>query len=406
MFLLKLAWRNIWRNRRRTFITMASIVMAVVLSSVMSSMQQGQYDQMIENSVGSFSGHIQIQAPDYFEEPMLDHSLEINEALLSTITETPNVRAVIPRIDSYGLAGGIEKTRPALVVGIDWEQEKALSKPHEKITSGRYFNSNSENSTIISEGLADYLELSVGDSLVLLSSGYRGVTAADLIPIVGIAKFGIPEMNKSLVYLPLNTAQQFYGATGRVTAIAILSEQSKKTEELTETLSSALGNDYRVYDWPTLMPELVQAIQADRGSGYIILLVLYMVVGFGIFGTILMMTAERKFEFGVLIAIGTPKWSISRMLMIEMFIITTLASMVGILLSIPVIYYFNTNPMEFTGQAAAAIADYGMEPFIRFSTEPVILFIQAAIIGAISLVISIYPLIHTKNLEPVEAMRA
>lgn len=132
MFLLKLAWRNIWRNRRRTFITMASIVMAVVLSSVMSSMQQGQYDQMIENSVGSFSGHIQIQAPDYFEEPMLDHSLEINEALLSTITETPNVRAVIPRIDSYGLAGGIEKTRPALVVGIDWEQEKALSKPMRK----------------------------------------------------------------------------------------------------------------------------------------------------------------------------------------------------------------------------------------------------------------------------------
>lgn len=133
MFLLRLAWRNIWRNRRRTFITMASIVMAVVLSAVMSSMQQGQYDQMIDNSVGSFTGHIQIQAPDYFDEPMLDHSLEIDDELLASISDVKNVRAVIPRIDSYALAGGVEKTRPALVMGIDIESEKVLSKPHDKM---------------------------------------------------------------------------------------------------------------------------------------------------------------------------------------------------------------------------------------------------------------------------------
>ncbi len=406
MFLLKLAWRNIWRNRRRTIITMGSIMMAVVLSSVMSSMQQGQYDQMIDNSVGSFTGHIQIQAPDYFDEPMLDHSLEIDDQLLITISEVNNVEAVIPRIDSYALAGGIVKTRPALVIGIDIESEKALSKPHEKIISGDYFTSMEEHTTIISEGLADYLEIGVGDSLVLLSSGFRGTTAAGLIPIKGIAKFGLPQLNNSTVYLPLETAQEFYGAYDRVTAVAILSEYSKRSAELTENLSAKLGEDYRVYDWPTLMPELVQAIQADRGSGIIVMLVLYMVVGFGIFGTILMMTAERKFEFGVLIAIGTPKWSISRMLMIEMFTITMLSTLIGIVLSIPVIYYFNLNPLEFTGQAAAAIEEYGMEPFIRFSTAPILLFIQAAIIGIISLVISMYPLIHTQKLKPVEAMRA
>ncbi len=406
MFLLRLAWRNIWRNRRRTFITMASIVMAVVLSAVMSSMQQGQYDQMIENSVGSFTGHIQIQAPEYFDEPMLDHSLEIDEQLLRSISEINNVRAVIPRIDSYALAGGLEKTRPALVLGIDIESEKELSKPHEKMLFGDYFTSMNENATIISEGLANYLDIGVGDSLVLLSSGFRGTTAAGLIPVKGIAKFGLPELNNSTVYLPLGTAQQFYGAFDRVTAVAILSESSKRSAKLTEDLSAELGEEFRVYDWPTLMPELVQAIQADRGSGYIILLVLYMVVGFGIFGTILMMTAERKFEFGVLIAIGTPKWSISRMLMIEMFTITMLGSIIGIVLSIPVIYYFNINPMEFTGQTAAAIEEYGMEPFIRFSTRPIILFAQAGVIGVISLVISAYPILHTQKIKPVEAMRA
>lgn len=406
MFLLRLAWRNIWRNRRRTFITMASIVMAVVLSAVMSSMQQGQYDQMIDNSVGSFTGHIQIQAPDYFDEPMLDHSLEIDDELLASISDVKNVRAVIPRIDSYALAGGVEKTRPALVMGIDIESEKVLSKPHDKMVEGEYFTSMNEQATIVSQGLAEYLEIGIGDSLVLLSSGFRGTTAAGLIPIKGIAKFGLPQLNNSTVYLPLETAQDFYGAYDRVTAVAILSENSKKSAKLTNDLSDELGESFSVYDWPTLMPELVQAIQADRGSGYIVLLVLYMVVGFGIFGTILMMTAERKFEFGVLVAIGTPKWSISRMLMIEMFTITMLASIIGIILSIPVIYYFNINPMEFTGQVAEAIEEYGMEPFIRFSTEPIILFAQAGVIAIISFVISLYPIVHTQKIKPVEAMRA
>jgi len=119
-----------------------------------------------------------------------------------------------------------------------------------------------------------------------------------------------------------------------------------------------------------------------------------------------MMTAERKFEFGVLVAIGTPKWSISRILMIEMFTITMLGTLIGIILSIPVIYYFNINPLEFTGQTAAAIEEYGMEPFIRFSTKPIILFAQAGVIGIISLIISSYPIIHSQKIKPVEAMRA
>jgi len=206
--------------------------------------------------------------------------------LLQSISEVNIVRAVIPRIDSFALAGGIEKTRPALVIGIDIESEKELSKPHEKMLYGDYFTTMNENATIISEGLAEYLEIGVGDSLVLLSSGFRGTTAAGLIPVKGIAKFGLPELNNSTVYLPLETVQEFYGAYDRVTAIAILSDNSKKSANLIDELSNELGAEYRVYDWPTLMPELVQAIQADRGSGLIILLVLYMVVGFGIFGTI------------------------------------------------------------------------------------------------------------------------
>ena len=153
------------------------------------------------------------------------------------------------------------------------------------------------------------------------------------------------------------------------------------------------------------MPELVQAIQADRGSSYIILLVLYIIVGFGIFGTVLMMVAERKFEFGVLLAIGTSRIRMAVMLIFEMLSITLLGTLIGIFVSLPVIFYFNINPMRFTGEMAKAIEEYGMEPFIRFSTDPEILFIQGFIIMVISLIISIYPLLYMNRLKPVEAMR-
>jgi ABC-type lipoprotein release transport system permease subunit len=406
MLTLKMAWRNIWRNRRRTLITMGSIVMAVVLSAVMASMQQGQYDQMIDNTVGSFTGHIQVQAPGYFDKPSLDNSLELNDSLIDATRNHPEILAVIPRIDSYALAGGYKKTKAGMVIGIDIEAEKLLSKPHEKVIQGSYFTSNYQHGVLVAEGLADFLDVEVGDSLVMLGSGYHGVSAADLIPVIGILKFGITDMNNSIMYLPLNTAQEFYGAYNRVTSLALLTRNPEKVAEIANDLESTLPTDLEVYDWMELVPELIQAIQADRGSGYIILMVLYMVVGFGILGTVLMMTAERKYEFGVMLAIGTAKMRIAGMLILEMAILIFFGTITGILASLPVIYYFHFNPMEFTGQAAEAIREYGMEPFIRFSTDPEILFIQATIVAVMAIIISIYPLLHTRKLHPVEAMRS
>lgn len=405
MLYLKLAWRNIWRNKRRTLITMSSVVMAVLLSGVMSSMQQGQYDQMIDNSVGSFMGHIQIQAPGYHDEPILDHSLALDSTLLKELSVNDEIEAIIPRIESFALAGGRKKTKAGMVIGTDVDAEKYLSKPDQKLIEGDYFNNNNEHAVLVGQGLADYLNLSVGDSLVLISSGYHGVSAADLIPIKGIVKFGIQDLNNSITYLPIGTAQNFYGAYGRVTDIAILAKNPKNIDRIVKEISADLDEQYKVYGWQQLMPELVQAIQADRGSGYIILLVLYMIVGFGILGTVLMMTAERKYEFGVMLAIGTSRLRMALMLILEMTTITVLGTIAGIVACLPFIFYFNINPLHFTGEAAAAIEEYGMEPFIRFSTDPELLLIQAGIILIISLVISIYPIIHSKKLNPVEAMR-
>lgn len=405
MLYLKLAWRNIWRNKRRTLITMASVVMAVLLSSVMSSMQQGQYDQMIDNTVGSFSGHLQVQHPEYFEESTLDNSLEINEELISKLNDHPKIQHVIPRIDSYALAAGDVRSKAAMVIGIDVENETHLSEPDKKIVEGNYFKSNSEDGVLIAEGLGESLSIGVGDTLVLLGQGFRGMSAAAAYPVTGVMKFGLPQMNNNMVYLPMGSARDFYAAYDRVTSIVLLLHNPKEVHTVVRELKAEFGEEYAVLGWQTLVPELVQAIEADRGSALILLLILYMIVGFGIFGTILMMTAERKFEFGVMIAIGTGRMRMAIMLILEMVFITFMGTALGMLFSLPVMYYFNFNPLEFSGEAALAIEEYGMEPFVQFSTDPAILIQQGTIILIITLIIGLYPLLHMRKLKPVEAMR-
>jgi ABC-type lipoprotein release transport system permease subunit len=397
---LTLAWRNLWRNTRRTGITTASVVMAVVLSTVMGSMQQGQYDQMIDNTVGAFTGHLQIQAEGYLDEPTLDRSMDHVE-----VPAHSEIRAVVPRLDTYALASGEARSRAAMVVGIDIEAERDLSAPHAKLVQGRYFDDGAERGVLVAQGLADALDLALGDSLILLGSGYQGQSAFGLYPVVGILQFGVPELNLSMVYLPLEAAQEFTAAYGRVTTISVLLHHPAKMAKVARDIQSELPDGLVALDWPVLMPELVQAIQADRGSSYIILMILYMVVGFGILGTVVMMTAERKYELGVMLSIGTSRGLLMRMLILEMAFITMMGTVIGIVLSLPVLLWYHWNPLEFKGEMADAIMEYGMEPFIRFSLDPAIPLIQGAVILVLTALISLQPVIHMRKLDAVSSMR-
>lgn len=405
MLYIKLAWRNIWRNKRRTLITTASIVMAVLLSVWIGALQEGQYDQMIDNTVGTFTGHIQIQHMNYQEESTLDQSFEWNENIREQVQNHERVEAVIPRLESYALAAGNDRSRASFIIGIDVDAEKALSAPDDKIVQGNYFDFNSEKAALIAEGLANFLNLSVGDTLILLGQGFHGMSANAAFHVKGLVQFGIPEMNNNLVYLPLETAQEYYGAFDRVTAGIVMVENPKKVIEVAAELEGQLP-ELAVLEWQKIMPELIQAIEADRGSSYIILLIVYMVVGFGIFGTVLMMTAERSYEFGVMIAIGTARLRMSLILILEMLFITLLGIISGIILSLPFVYYFHINPLQFSGQAAMAVEDLGMEPFVRLSMDPAIFINQAVIVLIITLIISLYPVLHMRKLQPVQAMRA
>jgi ABC-type lipoprotein release transport system permease subunit len=191
-----------------------------------------------------------------------------------------------------------------------------------------------------------------------------------------------------------------------MTTAALLLDDPRKVAEVADQLSQELpGEKYEVMTWQTMMPELEQAIQADRGSGVIILMVLYMVVGFGILGTVLMMITERSYEFGVMLAVGTGRWLIARILALEVLLMAILGAFAGILLSIPVVWYFSLNPIRLTGDMATAIQQYAMEPFIQFSTDYNLFTSQAIVVLVITLIFSVIPILKAARLNPIEAMR-
>lgn len=406
MLYFNLAWRNIWRNKRRTIITMLSIIVAVFLAATMRSMQEGQYSDMIENTVGTFTGYIQVHADGFWDDQTLDNTFIAADSVYSKLEEEESVQSIVPRLESFALAAGQNQSRPAMVMGIDVEAEKSLSNPEQRMQSGSYFQSNDEQSVLVGKDMMERLDVQVGDSLVLIGQGFRGQSATGLYRIRGTVAYPNPELNRSLVMMPLETAQYFLAAPDRLTALAMILDDPDQVESTVSSLQAKFSDQYEVMGWQEMMPELVQGIQADRGSGLIMIGILYIVVGFGILGTVLMMITERTYEFGVMISVGTPRFAIAIILAIEILVMALLGTVVGIVIAVPIAWYFNVNPIQFTGDIAEVYQSYGLEAVMQFSMEPAVFYSQAITVFIITLVFSLIPLIKASRLNPVEAMRS
>ncbi len=401
----KLAWRNIWRNKRRTLITASSILFAVLFSSFMESLQQGAWNNMIRNVVNYYVGYAQIHEKGYEEEPALDKAFLLTDTMEALPDQHEQLEAIVPRLESYALASTGQHTMGAMVVGVEPQREDALTKLSGRISDGHYFEPD-QSGVLVAEGVADYLQLAPGDTLLLISQGFRGVNAAGKYPIVGVLHFPSPDLNKSMVYLPLKDAQWFYGAEGRVTSLALQLSSPQALEPLLAQLRTALDTStYELLDWQEMMPELLEAKALDSAGNVIVYIILYMIIAFGIFGTILMLTKERDFEFGVLTAIGTPRRTLAMATWLEIMLMGILGAIAGIIASIPVVGYFNRNPIRFTGDYAHMLEQYGFEPIFPAEFDPNIFVTQAVVVLILTALLGLWPVRHIFRLRPVEAMR-
>jgi ABC-type lipoprotein release transport system permease subunit len=404
--LLKMAWRNIWRNKRRSIITISSIFFAVFFAVFARSFQIGVYNQMIGNMVGMYTGYLQIHQKGFWDEQSIDNSFIPSEELIEILEQEEGIIEINERLESFALTAFENQTKGAIIMGVDFNKENQLMDLSPKLIAGSFPDAKAK-SILLSEGLASYYSLEIGDSLILLSQGYHGISANAIYPIQAIAKFNMPLLNKQLVLIPIQEAQYLYGAENRFTSLALQLKEPTKHARLQKKLAKKIDLvEYELMGWKTLMPELVQTIQADSAGGIIILGILYMIITFGIFGTVLMMTAERMHEFGILISIGMRKSKLVFSLLLETIMMGLMAALAGIIVVTPVRYYFHYHPIKLQGDAAESLETFGFEPVIPASVDVDIALSHAAIVLIVVLVCSLYPSLVIWKLKPVKAMRS
>ena len=303
---LSLSWRNLWRNKKRTVIASASIFFAVLLAVLMRSGQHGSYAYMIHSSAKLFTGYLQVQGKGYWENRSLDKSISLPAAQIDSLAEIPHVTSMTPRLEAFALISHKANTKVAEVIGIDPAVEDSMTGLRSRIAAGEYLTRDA-GGLLIGQGLAEVLNAGVGDSLVLYGQGYHGQIAAARLPVTGVLKLPFPSMNNSLVYLSLPNAQNVFSAYGRITSLAIMVDNIRHLTAVENSIAARLKNKYTIMTWDEMMPDLVQNIELDNASGIIMLIILYIVIAFGVFGTVMMMTSERVKEFGILISVGMKK---------------------------------------------------------------------------------------------------
>ncbi len=400
-----MAWKNLWRNKRRTFITVGSIFFGVLLSTMMSSMQDGTYGNMIDMSVKLSSGYLQIQHPDYNESKSINNLFFPSEELISRINEIPEITTTAKRLESFALLSSGPNTRGGAVIGFEPAKDKETSNLQNWISKGTFLNSG-DRGVLLTYNVAKHLDIGVNDTIVLISQGYHGVTAAGAYPVKGILKFSTPQLNSIGVFMDINLAQEFYSAPNMLSSLMIMVHDYTEVSSAERKLKHAVNGEWNVLNWQELNPEIVQFIESDKSGGIVMKAILYIVIGFGIFGTIIMMVAERRRELGVMIAVGMQKLKLSVILFYETILIGIIGVVLGFAASLPLILMLVNNPIKLPAELAQAYLQYGLEPYFFFGTAPAVFMNQVLTIFIITLIVSLYPIFKIKNLKVTNALRA
>ena len=405
--IFKIAWRNIYRNKKRTLITVTSIFAALFLIILMRALQFGFYDNIIKTVVESYAGYVEVHAEGYWDNQSLDNSMEVDQKLINDISSVEGVENIVQRLQTFSLISMGEKTKGGVINGVDISDEQKITDWNKKMVSGSF--DLGENEIIVGKGIAEYFDIRENDTLILYGQGYIGMMAAGKYPVKGVIDLKNPDLNKLGIFMTIESARNYVSSEEISTHIIIDKEQYYDEEKIVKDLSQILSKDYEIMTWKKTLPEIEQTITADSAGGLIMAFILYIIVVFGMFGTVLMMTEERKYEFGVLISIGMSRIRLFRIILIETIILSMIGVLLAIILTYPISYYFNLNPIDMAalmGEGAdQMMEDLGFSPLAPMSISWDIPLSHALVIFIFSLLISIYPAIKILNLNPVKSMK-
>lgn len=401
--LFTIAWRNIWRNRRRSLIIMVSVIVGVSAVMVNDGLMVGMVHQMLDNQIGSHVSHIQIHAKGFNDNPVVQNVVPDRLRVERALESTAAVRDWSRRNVSFGLLSSARNSAGGRIIGVEKENETAITSIHASIIEGRYL-SGEPREMLLGRRMAEKLKVGLGDRVVGMASAMSGDVGSELFRVVGIYETLSSDFDKGYVFTSLQDTRNMLELGDNVLEYAVIVEDLDDIEHVTQKLRATLGAEYEVLSYTDLLPLLVAQVELYGQMMYIIYIIIGLAMIFGIVNTMLMSVFERIQEFGVLMAIGMKNSYVFRMVMIEALLLALIGTGAGLLLGIAMLLPLGTIGIDLS-IFAESLTSFGSGAIIypRLTVNSIVSVLL--IIPVTALLGALYPAVKATRLQPVTAIR-
>ena len=402
---IKIAWRNLWRNWRRTMIALVAISLGLVFLVFMDGLMTGSRVAIYGNLIKLLGGSIQVHAQGYQEKSKQNPLLPIPnpEAVIQAARAQPGVTGVSSRIITGGFAGSREASLPVSISGIEPEKEAPVGLVADHIVQGRYLTAQDQDSVLIGKALADRLQVGVNDRISLAGRATHQQMRTRTMTVIGIYEVGSADTEKRNLYISLAEAQALYDMAGQVTEMVIALNNVGNEEPVVQSLRAALPGD-EVASWKELNPALLDTYALGEQVMNIFGLIVLGIAGIGILNLMLMAVFERTREIGLLGAMGLKRPQILGLFLLEGSLIGVVGAVIGCVLGFAAVMAtsqvgFDLSSYNAAGQATALLGNR-LYPSLEASS----LVARSITVVVIAALASLYPAWQAAHREPAEAL--
>ena len=403
--MIRLAWRNLQRNKSRTWLTAGGIGFSVLLVSFAMSMQSGSYEIMIDSATRYFSGHGQVSDASYIDQPRFERTVP-NATALQAELETIDGLSVMPRVQAFAVVSMGEKSLGGMVMGVDFAAETRFLDIYDNVIEGQIPRASDE--ALIGSSMARNLGARVGDELIVLGSGKQGAVAAAIFIIAGIVETGQVELDRTLVFAPIAGVADAFYLQDEVHMLLLMVENLSQLGAIGAQIETKLTGPIALQTWQELMPMIEQSIELDKAGAQLFYSLLLILVVFAVVNTFVMVLFERTREFGLFMALGMRPWQVIGQVQFEALLLSLLGVGLGLALALPLINYLSAVgiPLEHMGGEEAA-RQMQMGSFDRLFpkatlasllTAPMVMIVGTQLAALVSTV-------RVRGIHPVSALR-
>ena len=401
--IIKIAFRNIFRQKRRTILTALAMVVGFTLLSVTIGLSDGAYGNIISMFTRNRIGHIQVHRVGYLDKPSLYETIDDYTTVGETIQNSTGVEAWTPRVYAAGLGSVGEKSTGVQIIGVDVARETKATRFDQKIVEGNVLPETASHEAVIGKNLAKILSAKIGSEIVIFSQGADGSLANDVYNIVGIAESGDDSTDRTACYLHIEDAQELFVLEGRAHEIVVIVSNINHVGKVTNAIEASLNDStLDVAPWQVVAKSFYRAMKADQQGDAISRWVIMLIVAIGVLNTVLMSVLERTREYGVLKAVGTKPMQIFWLVICEVVTITLGSICVGVLLGTLANYllsiYGITYPEEITFGGMKIKTLYAVVNARCLIVPAITVMLSATVVG-------LFPAIKAARIMPARAMR-